>query len=109
MKTDLSMRMGVLGVKGQVLDGSGASGIGLNVKTDAMWVGTKSAGSTDMVGTEGDVTRLRLILQGERTFAMEGGGTIVPSGEVGLRHDGGDAETGTGVEIGAGLPAEVYP
>ena len=26
-----------------------------------------------------------------------------PSAEVGLRHDGGDAETGTGLEVGAGL------
>ena len=29
--------------------------------------------------------------------------TFTPSAEVGLRHDGGDAETGTGVEIGTGL------
>ena len=45
MKTDLSMRMGAVGVKGRVLDGSGPSRIGLNVKSDAMWVGTKSARS----------------------------------------------------------------
>ena len=42
MPTDISMRMGAIGVKGQVLDGSGPSGVGLNVKSDAMWVGTKS-------------------------------------------------------------------
>ena len=29
--------------------------------------------------------------------------SITPSAEVSLRHDGGDAETGTGVEVGAGL------
>ena len=28
---------------------------------------------------------------------------LIPSAEVGLRHDGGDAETGTGLEVGAGL------
>ena len=103
MKTDLSMRMGALGVKGQVLDGSGPSRIGLNVKSDAMWVGTKSARSSDLVSTEGDVTRLRLILQGERAFEAGNGATFTPSAEVGLRHDGGDAETGSGVEVGAGL------
>ena len=103
MKTDLSMRMGALGVKGQVLDGSGPSRIGLNVKSDAMWVGTKSARSKDMIATEGDVTRLRLILQGERAFVAGNGATFTPSAEVGLRHDGGDAETGSGVEIGGGL------
>ena len=39
MPTDLSMRLGAVGVKGKILDGSGPSGIGLNVKFDAMWVG----------------------------------------------------------------------
>ena len=55
------------------------------------------------MGTEGDVTRLRLILQGERAFEAGNGATFTPSAEVGLRHDGGDAETGSGVEVGAGL------
>ena len=64
MPTGISMRMGALGVKGQVLDGSGPSGIGLNVKSDAMWVGTKSADTSELAPTEGDVTRVRLILQG---------------------------------------------
>ena len=103
MPTDISMRMGAVGVKGQVLDGTGASGVALNVKSDAMWVGTKSERTADMVATEGDVTRLRLIREGERTFEAGNGGTFTPSGQIGLRHDGGDAETGAGIEVGAGL------
>ena len=103
MPTDISMRMGALGVKRQVLDGSGPSGVAFNVKSDAMWVGTKSERSGDMIATQGDVMRLRLIIQGERTFEGGSGATFTPSAEVGLRHDGGDAETGTGVEVGAGL------
>ena len=103
MPTDLSMRMGAVGVKGQVLDGSGPSRIGLNVKSDAMWVGTKSERTNDMVATEGDVTRVRLIVQGERVFVADNGATFTPSAEIGLRHDGGDAETSSGVEVGAGL------
>ena len=103
MPTDISMRMGAVGVKGQMLDGTGASGLAVNVKSDAMWVGTKSERTADMVATEGDVTRLRLIVEGERTFERGNGATFTPSAEVGLRHDGGDAETGTGVEVGADL------
>ena len=103
METDLGMRMGALGVKGQVLDGSNPSGIGVNVKSDAMWVRTTSDRTEGLMDAEGEVSRVRLILQGERQFAIEGGGTFVPSGEVGLRIDGGDAETGTGLEVGAGL------
>ena len=103
MPTDITLKMGAVGVKGQVLDGSGPSAVALNVKSDAMWVSTKSARTRDMVATEGDVTRLRLIVQGERVFASETGATFTPSAEMGLRHDGGDAETGTGLEVGAGL------
>ena len=103
MPTDISMRMGAIGVKGQVLDGTGASGLAMNVKSDAMWVGTKSERTNEMVATEGDVTRLRLIVQGERVFVADNGATFTPSAEVGLRHDGGDAETGSGVEVGGGL------
>ena len=91
MATDLSMRMGALGVKGQVLDGTGPSGLAMNMKSDAMWVGTKSERTRDMVATEGDVTRVRLIIQGERVFEGSNGATFTPSAEVGLRHDGGDA------------------
>ena len=103
MPTDIAMRMGAVGVKGQVLDGAGASGVALNVKSDAMWVGTKSERTHDMVATEGDVTRLRLIVEGERSFEVASGATFTPSAQLGVRHDGGDAETGTGVEVGAGL------
>ena len=103
MPTDIGLRMGAVGVKGQVLDGTGASGLAVNVKSDAMWVGTKSERTSDMVATQGDVTRLRLIVEGERAFTLAVGGTFTPSAQLGLRHDGGDAETGTGVEVGAGL------
>ena len=103
MKTDLSMRMGALGVQGQVLDGTGPSGMRLDLKSDAMWVGTKSARSADMKGSQGDVTRLRLVAQGERDFVLAEQGRLTPSAELGLRHDDGDAETGVGVEFGAGL------
>ena len=81
----------------------------MNLKSDAMWVGTKSENTDQLAPTEGDVTRLRLILQGERIFEAGNGATFTPSAEVGLRHDGGDAETGTGIEIGAGLRYTVRP
>ena len=103
MPTDITMRMGALGVKGQVLDGTGPSGLAMNVKSDAMWVGTKSERTTDLIASEGNVSRLRLIVEGKRTFEVASGARITPSAELGLRHDAGDAETGTGIEMGAGL------
>ena len=101
--TDLSMTMGAVGVKGTVIDGTGASGVGLNVKSDAMWVRTASDRTAGLESAEGDVSRLRLILEGERVFEAGDGSTFTPTGQVGLRLDGGDAETGTGVEVGAGI------
>ena len=62
-----------------------------------------------MVATQGDVTRLRVILEGERAFAIGEDATFTPSAEVGLRHDGGDAETGTGLEVGAGVSYAAGP
>lgn len=40
---------------------------------------------------------------GSRTFALVGGATLSPSVELGVRQDGGDAETRTGLEYGAGF------
>ena len=103
MPTDIRLRMGAVGVKGQVLDGTGASGLAVNIKSDAMWVGTKSERTSDMVATQGDVTRLRVSLESERVFTVGETAKLTPRAEVGVRHDAGDAETGTGLEIGAGL------
>ena len=49
-----------------------------------------------------DVSRLRLGLEGSLDLALAGGGLLTPTVELGLRHDGGDAETGFGVELGGG-------
>ena len=103
MPTDLSMRMGAIGVEGELLDGSDSSGVRLDVRSDAMWVSTKTDDTGELAGTEGDATRVRLILEGGRTFGGGSGASFTPKAEVALRHDGGDAETGTGVEVGAGL------
>ena len=109
MPTDITMRMGAVGFKGQMLDGTGPSELAMNVKSDAMWVGTKSAHRTDLIASKGNVTRLRLIVESKRSFEAGNGTRITPSAEVGLRHDAGDAETGTGVEIGAGLSYAAGP
>ena len=50
-----------------------------------------------------DTRRVRLAAEGSRTYALAGGGTFTPSLEVGARWDGGDGETGAGVELGGGL------
>ena len=50
-----------------------------------------------------DTHRLRLSVEGSRAYVLSGGGTLTPSLEVGGRWDGGDGETGAGVELGVGV------
>ncbi len=47
--------------------------------------------------------RLRLAAEGSRTWVLADGGTLTPALEIGARWDGGDGETGAGVELGGGL------
>ena len=101
--TDIEMRMGALGVSADIVDAAHTAGLVLRLKSDAMRVSTRSAATEDFRSTEGDVTRLRLTLHGERPFILSGERTLTPSAEIGLRHDAGDAETGAGLELGAGL------
>ncbi len=48
------------------------------------------------------------MLEGGRTFAVGDGATLRPSLELGARQDGGDAETGAGVEVGGGVAYSDY-
>ena len=101
LRTDLDMTMGALGVRGTVL--SIDSGLELAIRSDVLWVSTGSASVPGMVQTEADTNRLRLVLEGSRPFRVGAGGTLTPTFELGLRRDGGDAEEGSGVEVGGRL------
>ena len=108
VETDIGMNMGALGARGTMLSPSQAGGIELALRSDAFWVRmtsdeTRSETAGDLGDIRTDANRVRLFLEAEREFAVRGEGTLTPSFEVGVRHDGGDAETGTGLEAGAGL------
>ena len=110
---DLSMTLAAAGVRGDLVTPAEAGGFALALKADAFWVRTVSdAVSTpdggNLAGARAEASRLRAVLDGFRTFALAGGAALTPSVELGLRHDGGDAETGTGFELGAGL-GYAYP
>ena len=106
IRADLDLMMAAAGLRGVALDG-GRDELTLAVKTDAMIVRTASDAVSgtggNLAAAEAEVTRLRLGLEGSWPFALADGSTLTPSAEIGLRHDGGDAETGFGAEIGAGL------
>ena len=104
-KTDLAMRLAAGGARGTVVDGDGPK---LDAVADARWVRTTSekVSSSDgyLAAASADVTRLRLGLEGSWAMALDDqGATVTPRLSFGVRHDGGDAETGFGADIGGGV------
>ncbi len=75
----------------------------LALVSDALWTRTTAARTDGLAGTAAGVGRWRFGLEGSRPFALSGGASITPTLELGARHDRGDAETGTGVELGGGF------
>ena len=104
-KADTSWTMAAAGVRGDLLapPDDGSSGPALALTSDALWARTSSEKTGELAATDSDATRLRLGLEGSYRMALEGDGHLTPKLEIGMRHDGGDAETGFGVEVGGGI------
>ena len=107
IETDIGMTMGAIGTRGKLLDADENGGLDLALKADATWVRMTSDEVDSDTGTlaaaNADVSQLRLVLDGSRTLATTTGASLTPGIEIGLRHDGGDAETGLGLEVGGRL------
>ena len=82
---------------------------------DALWTRTTSdavtgeaehPGTGNLAASTSETTRLRLGLKAAWERMLDSGVTIGPRLEIGLRHDGGDAETGFGLEVGGGARFE---
>ena len=111
-RTGIAMRLGALGVRGALARPEEAGGLDVALRADAFvarteWDAFVARTEWDAVSNErdrqADASRVRFIVEGARAFVLGGGAVLTPSLELGLRHDGGDAETGTGVELGGGV------
>ena len=104
IRTDMDLAMGALGLRGVAVEAGPQGGMELALKSDAMAVRTSSERTQGLAAASAEVTRLRLGLEGTwRGLALGEAGTLVPRLEIGVRHDGGDAETGFGMDLGGGL------
>ena len=99
IETDISLAMAAFGARGKL---ASVAGYDLAVKTDVLFVRTESEAAAGLAAADARTRRLRLTLEGSREVKFESG-VLTPFLEVGLRHDGGDAETGSGLELGGGL------
>lgn len=107
-RTGISMSMAALGAGGVLVTPEEADGFALSVKSDAYLMRMKSeavssSASGNLAETEVEASRLRLVLDGSRSFKLGPDSSLTPSFETGVRHDGGDGAAGTGVELGAAV------
>ena len=109
LETGMGMAMTAVGTRGELLGSPGGDGIALAFKADALWVGasTRHVMGNETSGrlnaSEAGSTRLRTALEGSRNLAVGTRLSLTPSVEVGVRKDGGEAETGAGMDLGGGL------
>ena len=107
IRTGLDLTMAAFGLRGVLVKTPETGGIELAVRTDAMGVRIRSAAvrgsSGNLAAVTAETTRLRLGLEGSWPVRLADGSMLTPSVEIGMRRDGGDAETGFGADIGAGL------
>ncbi len=99
-ETDIEMRMAAFGLRGELTK---TGGFDLAVKSDVLVAQTDADAADGVEAISAETTRLRVMLEASREVAMKNGGAFTPSVEAGLRHDGGDADEGVGVEVGGGL------
>ncbi len=83
----------------------------LDLKGEALAARIEIEDNGDLVkAVDAGVHRLRVAVAGGAAVEAGPGAVLTPSAELGLRRDGGDGETGLGVELGGGLsyavPAE---
>ena len=101
---DLSMTLGMVGGRLQVA-GSARGGLDLDLVGDAGVV--RFSASNNLVpsldGLEAAVHRARIGLEGARTTRLDNGMLITPFAQVAGRYDGGDGQTGNGLEVTGGL------
>ena len=101
--TDISFSMAGGGARGVLLPRKQRAGLELALGADALYAGTASEAVAGLKGPDANASRLLLRLEGSWVHAFGGGATLTPLVEIGVRHDGGDAETGFGADVGGGI------
>ncbi len=101
ISSDISWSMAAMGLRGDLLPAR-ESGLSLALTADALWSRTESDKTHELAASSASTTRIRAGLESSWKKDLENG-QLTPRLEVGIRQDGGDAETGTGIEVGGGI------
>ena len=107
LSTDLTVTMGAAGLHSQLLQPANGDGFSVAFKGDARFTRATSEAVNraegNLAAAEADVWLIRAGIEAARPMAVGAAATFIPSFEMGVRLDGGDADTGFGTDIGAGL------
>ena len=106
LQSPLTMRMSAAGARGLLKPDTG-SGMSLAFKADALQVVTAidavEGPDGRLAATSASVSRVRTALEAAKRFSPGGRIGLQPSVEIGVRRDAGDAENGSGIDLGSGL------
>ncbi len=101
-RADTDWTMAAAGIRGDLLDPAGGP-LAVAVIGDGLWTRSTSDEIAALSTADTFVTRLRLGVEASYDFNFDGMGDLTPRVEAGARHDGGDAETGAGMDLGVGI------
>ena len=104
--SDLTQRMVAAGASGTLMSSDQMIAGGttnLRLKGEVAFTSADVDGSGTLASMSLTASRQRLLLEGSHVQKLDSGATFTPSLELGLRNDGGDGETGTGIEAGGAL------
>ena len=103
LETEIGMLAGAVGVRATLLPAAATGGLALGLNADALVLRATSEEAPGLAAATADVNRVRLGLEGIYAVALGGGAHLTPSVEVGVRRDGGTADTGYGIDAVGGL------
>ena len=103
LESGIRLLLGAGGARGELLAPDSAGGAGLAVNLDALVLRTSLEATRGLAAAAADVSRLRLGLEGSYALALGAGGRLTPTVELAVRHDGGHAETGFGLDLSGSL------
>ena len=106
--TDISTRMGAVGVRRELLYPAENWGVSAALKADALFTRAASDASRDLAGARATTNRQRVAVEASQEFTLVSGAWVAPFTEVGARHDGGTGPTELGLEVRSGFRYE-YP
>ena len=101
IETDMEMTLGAAGFR--VVLQHKLGNFDVATRGDAFLAQTSADAAPGLESVDADASRMRFALEATNVTELEGGGLFTPILEAGVRYDGGDAETGAGVEVGGGL------